>query len=75
MYNIGLEKLEDKEIVKMLKFLLKKSRENFDLEQLDLVFLLYINYCKEHKMYKKALELSEDALMSRRFGVNYNKNT
>lgn len=73
MSDLKLKPLPEKELVKMYNYLIKFGKESIDLELLDAAYSLYIKHCKTQKHYKQALELSEDALGIRKFGVNFKK--
>jgi transcriptional regulator with XRE-family HTH domain len=72
--DIGLKTIEDKELVKMYNYLIGFGKKSIDLELTDAVFSLYIRHCKSRKMYKRALELSEEARGLRKYGMNFIKN-
>ncbi len=71
--DLGLEIIDDKEIQKMFAVLLEFGKKSIDLELIDAAYSLNIKYYKERKMYKKALELSEEARGLRKYGVNFKK--
>lgn len=68
MFSLGLEKIEEKELTKMFKYLINFSKKAVDIEFMEAVYSLYIGHCKKRKMYKLALELSEDVRQYRKNG-------
>lgn len=70
MFELGFEEIKDKELVKMFKYLIDFSKRAVDIEFMESVYSLYIRHCRKRKMYKLALELSEEVREFRNTGIN-----
>ena len=68
MHKFNLLDLTDKEYLKSVNLIIEVGEKGCDIEMLSSGYNLLIEYYKEKRMYKKALQISEKAMRCRFYG-------